>query len=92
MCLDEKCGRIDIIEIYDDIKVVIHYERSGNKQPFFIQYWDTSKPCWQIPAKNINLEFILRDAPPKFVEIGEESQRIKIGEEVQVEELFSVFS
>jgi hypothetical protein len=92
MCLDEKCGRIDIIEIYDDIKVVIHYERNGNKQPFFIQYWDTSKPCWQIPAKNINLEFILRDAPPKFVEIGEEWKCIKIGEEVQVEELFSVFS
>jgi hypothetical protein len=91
MCLDEKCGRIDIIEIYDDIKVVLHYERGGDK-PFFIQYWDTSKPHSKIPAKNISLEFERRDTPVKFVEIGEEKRFIQIGEEISSEELFSIFS
>jgi len=71
MCMDEKCGRIDIIEIYDDIKVVLHYEKGGDK-PFFIQYWDNSQPYFRIPAKNIALEFELKIPPKKLFEIGEE--------------------
>ena len=71
MCMDEKCGRIDIIEIYDDIKVVLHYEKDGDK-PFFIQYWDNSQPYFRIPAKKIALEFELKIPPKKLFEIGED--------------------
>jgi hypothetical protein len=85
MCLDEKCGRIDIIEIYDDIKVILHYERGGDK-PFYIQYWDTSKPFSKIPAKNISLDFDLRYPPKKFIAIGEDLDNSVISE------LFSGFS
>ena len=42
MCLNKNCCSIDIIEIHDNIKVVIHYDT--NKIPFFIQYWDETKP------------------------------------------------
>jgi hypothetical protein len=45
MCLDEKCGEIDIVEIYDGIKVILHYERNSSpRKPFLIEYFDDSKP------------------------------------------------
>jgi hypothetical protein len=67
MCLDKKCGRIDIIEIYDNIKVVLHYSKDSN-EPFFIQYWDKSQP---FPAKEVSLEFDIR----KPVKTGRRTRR-----------------
>jgi hypothetical protein len=58
MCLDKKCGSIDIIEIYDNIKVFLHYERDSDpnnpRKPFFIQYRDETRPA---PIKPIERHF-----------------------------------
>lgn len=59
MCLKPDCCLIEIIEIKDDIKVVIHYNCLN--EPIFIQYWNDLKndqhdfvPVQQV--KNIGLE------------------------------------
>lgn len=38
MCQKEECKLIEIIEIKDGVKVVLHYNKY--KEPIFIQYWD----------------------------------------------------
>ena len=70
MCLDKKCGRIDIIEIYDNIKVVLHYSKDSN-EPFFIQYWDKSQPFPNVAPKEVSLEFDIR----KPVKTGRRTRR-----------------
>ena len=44
MCEHENCETIDIIEIHDGVKVVIHY--NSDLEPVKIQYWDDSK-CFE---------------------------------------------
>ena len=41
MCLKPNCFFIDIVEIRDNVKVVLHYDKKGS--PILIQYWDESK-------------------------------------------------
>ena len=69
------CGRTDIIEIYDDIKVVIHYSATDG-EPDRIQYWDDSKPYSSVPKKNICLRFVLEGSNPPIA-IGEEPKTSK---------------
>jgi hypothetical protein len=38
MCQNNNCRFIEIIEIHDNIKVVIHYDK--NHKPILIEYWD----------------------------------------------------
>ncbi len=38
MCFNNECARIEIIEVQEKIKVVIHFDREG--EPLIIQYWD----------------------------------------------------
>jgi hypothetical protein len=38
MCQKKECRFVEIIEIHDKIKVVIHYDE--NDKPILIQYWD----------------------------------------------------
>lgn len=38
MCLKTDCKYIEIVEIKDDVKVVLHYAHDGT--PVFIQYWN----------------------------------------------------
>lgn len=41
MCQNKECKFIEIIEIRDNIKVVIHYDE--NDKPILIEYWDERK-------------------------------------------------
>ena len=40
MCSLDNCKSIEIIEIYDGVKVVIHYDE--NHIPILFQYWDSN--------------------------------------------------
>jgi hypothetical protein len=51
MCQKKECCSIEIIEIHDKVKVVIHYDK--NEKPILIQYWDDRKsPYTQILFDN----------------------------------------
>ena len=39
MCSLDNCKYMEIIEIYDGVKVVIHYDE--NRVPILFQYWDS---------------------------------------------------
>jgi hypothetical protein len=39
MCSRDNCKFIEIIEIYDGVKVIIHYD--DNHIPILFQYWDS---------------------------------------------------
>ena len=41
MCLKTNCRSIDIIEIRDNVKIVLHYD--DTYKPILIQYWDETK-------------------------------------------------
>ena len=41
MCQKQNCYHIEIIEIHNNIKIVVHYDKELN--PIFIQYWDESR-------------------------------------------------
>lgn len=45
MCLKNNCKYIEIIEIHDNIKIVIHYD--DDRKPILIQYWDERKSPYQ---------------------------------------------
>jgi hypothetical protein len=71
MCLKPNCRSIDIVEIRDNVKVVLHYD--DTYKPILIQYWDETKtphtqvlfeptPRWEepkifIPSVNRTLIF-----------------------------------
>ena len=64
MCRKKKCCNIEIIEIHNGIKVVLHYDKDGI--PFFIQYWNDNKninksfkPIKQI-GRDLDLEEIIK--------------------------------
>ena len=40
MCSKDNCKSIEIIEIYDGVKVIIHYDE--NRVPILFQYWDSN--------------------------------------------------
>jgi hypothetical protein len=41
MCLKKRCCNIEIIEIHNGIKVVLHYDKDG--KPILIQYWNDNR-------------------------------------------------
>jgi hypothetical protein len=45
--MKKNCCNIEIIEIHDGVKVVLHYNKDG--RPIFIQYWNENR--------NINEEY-----------------------------------
>jgi hypothetical protein len=60
MCLKTNCFYIECIEIRDNVKVVLHYDRQD--KPILIQYWDETKrpnlqllfePTPEIPAPKV---------------------------------------
>lgn len=59
MCLDERCFFIEIIEIHDDVKVVLHFARDNPSEPIFVQYWDNSTPLGATEPRNIKRNFEL---------------------------------
>lgn len=41
MCMKKGCCNIEIIEIHDGVKVVLHYNKDG--RPLLIQYWNENR-------------------------------------------------
>ena len=48
MCSRDNCKFIEIIEIYDGVKVIIHYDE--NRVPILFQYWDSNNHLTFEPA------------------------------------------
>ena len=47
MCLKPNCRSIDIVEIRDNVKIVLHYDDCF--KPILIQYWDeTKRPSMEV--------------------------------------------
>jgi hypothetical protein len=41
MCLKKGCCNIEIIEIHNKVKVVLHYNKDG--RPILIEYWNDNR-------------------------------------------------
>jgi hypothetical protein len=52
--MKKNCCNIEIIEIHDGVKVVLHYNKDG--MPILIQYWNDNR--------NINEEYRRRKTKP----------------------------
>lgn len=60
MCNNPLCKFINIIEIYDGVKVCLHY--NDDDEPILIQYWDENN-CFErcfVPKTNIEFKELTR--------------------------------